>query len=64
MTDGSDARRYETDQGVYLIRDVKDEIGWFTGCEYAVKAQDGSDMWKPCIEGVLLADIEPYEARA
>jgi len=57
-------RRYDTEQGIYLIRDVRDEVGRFAGCEYAVKAADSSEIWKPCAEGVLFAEIEPYEARA
>ncbi|MDL2203532.1 hypothetical protein QQF51_12775 [Brucella intermedia] len=61
MDDVNGARRYETDLGVFLIRDVHDEKGRFSGCEYAVKAEDGSEMWKPCAEGVLFSDIEPYE---
>ncbi len=55
-------RRYDTEQGVYLIRDQMDEAGRFAGCEYAVKSDDGT-VWKPCAEGVLFSDIEPYEAR-
>lgn len=40
MTIISSMRRHETDQGVYRIRDLQDETGRFTGCEYAVKAED------------------------
>lgn len=56
-------RRHVTEYGVYLIRDQQDEKGRFAGCEYAVKSDDG-EIWKPCAEGVLFSDIEPYEARA
>nr|DAF66373.1 MAG TPA: hypothetical protein [Caudoviricetes sp.] len=59
-----DVRRHETEQGVYLIRDLQDASGRFTGCEYAVKAENSSETWKPCAEGALFSDIEPYEARA
>ncbi|MBQ0707852.1 hypothetical protein [Ochrobactrum sp. AP1BH01-1] len=63
MNSVRNVRRHETEQGIYLIRDVQDEAGRFAGCEYAVKSDDGT-VWKPCAEGVLFADIEPYEARA
>lgn len=58
-----DVRRHETEQGVYIIRDLQDEGERFTGCEYAVKAEGGGEIWKPCAEGVLFSEIEPYEAR-
>ncbi len=61
------ARIREHEGKTYVIRDI-----WSNGsdiyqkddrlvrCEYAVK--DGSAVvWKPCAEGVMFADIEPYE---
>ena len=51
-------RSQEWNGGIYVIRDVWREDGKHERCEYAV--MDGDQMaWKPCIEGVLYADIEP-----
>ncbi len=61
------ARVYDHEGKTYAVRDV-----WSNGshiyqngdrlvrCEYAVK-DGGSAIWKPCAEGVMFADIEPYD---
>lgn len=64
-TIAGEERKYETPEGVFIIRDQ-----WVANlgvgvrldrCEYAVKGDDGAKVWKPCCEGVLFADIEPFE---
>ena len=61
-------RRTEWNGGLYIIRDVWEMTpgpegfkGRLERCEYAVKNDEGHTIWKPCIEGVLFADIEPFE---
>ena len=58
-------RSQEWNGGVYVIRDVWSDGGHvyrrglkLDRCEYAVM-EDGAEVWKPCIEGVMYADIEP-----
>jgi hypothetical protein len=58
-------RTSEWNGGVYVVRDVWSDGGHeyrmglkLDRCEYAVMDGD-QKVWKPCIEGVMWADIEP-----
>lgn len=64
-------RIYTVDAGTFIIRDVKEMYaspeGFKTrrlGCEYAINDGQGGSLWKPCGEGVLFSEIEPFEAAA
>jgi hypothetical protein len=62
-------RRYWRDGNLYVIRDVWKSRSWrqrlgLVRCEYAVRNPNGSKKWKPCIEGVEFAAIEPLRHRA
>lgn len=55
----SDRRVFERAGNVYVIRDVLHANGKPSGqCQYAVLDDDGI-AWRPCVEGVLFADIQP-----
>lgn len=60
-------RRAEWDGGVYLVRDVwfrpkpRQCAHTFIRCEYATKDEAGNQVWHECAEGVLFADIQPFE---
>lgn len=48
------------EHGIYVIRDVLHNSGKPSGqCEYAVFDEDMQIEWRPCLEGVLYADIRP-----
>lgn len=52
-------RVHEWQGGIYVIRDVLNASGQFSGqCEYAT-LEDGAVWWRQCAEGVLYADIKP-----
>jgi hypothetical protein len=63
----SKPRDFAWNGNVYRVRDVwRANERSSTGvsllcCEYATKSERGGTVWKPCIEGVEFADIEPYE---
>lgn len=60
-------RRYETEHGVFVIRDLwvldaSNPYGFrFGTCQFAVRGNDGATVWKPCAEGSQFSDIEPFE---
>lgn len=43
---------------VYVIRDVMADNGKLDRCEYLTRAGDRA-VWRPCVEGVQFADIQP-----
>jgi hypothetical protein len=50
-----------TESGAYLIRDVLQSDGRFSGiCEYGVYGFDGETIWTICKEGVEFSDIRPF----
>ena len=54
----SPERRYEHEGAVYMIRDVMNSDGSFSGrCEYAASG----NRWLPCREGVNFSEIQPLE---
>jgi hypothetical protein len=62
----ANARVFEHDGRVYIIRDVWSDGGNvcrkglnFLHCQYAVVREDILE-WRACGEGVMFADIEPY----
>lgn len=56
----SEWRVIQHERGVYIIRDILHASGKFSGqCQYAVR-DDQEMTWRPCVEGVLFADIEPF----
>lgn len=68
MQPGYGAERVYNDNGsVYVIRDLwAEDASRPSGvrlerCEYKTKDFEGKVHWKPCREGVLFSDIEPYE---
>lgn len=58
-----DPRRHEHDGNVYLVRDVwrSPLNAGLNRCEYATKDEAGNQIWHECAEGVLFADIQPFE---
>ena len=46
--------------GLYVMRDVWRINGTLVTCQYKQKI-DGIDVWVDCPEGVMFADIKPYE---
>ena len=62
MAEYSELRAYQQEERIYVIRDVF-EGGKLARCEYAsmpyLSMSDHAIVWKPCIEGVSFADIEP-----
>ncbi len=67
MAEDSELRAYQQEGRIYVIRDVfevvEDGKRKHLRCEYAtmphISMSDHSIVWRPCIEGVLFADIEP-----
>lgn len=58
MAEDNELRAALWNGGLYVIRDVM-KGGKFSRCEYAAIVRDGELVWRPCIEGVQFADIEP-----
>lgn len=62
-------RRHEYEGDVFIIRDVwvkdarRPSGERLMRCEYKTRV-DGKIVWKPCYEGVLFSDIEPFEKAA
>jgi hypothetical protein len=57
----SEPRLTVVETGAYLIRDVLQADGRYSGiCEYGVYGWDGEVVWTICREGVEFSEIRPF----